>query len=600
MLQKAAALCHNEHAANCLKIGDPAIMKVSNFLQLKIYRRTFLIYLFIVTVFYALIVYNCYRNALIAGQQAFTEQMNRAFLQVEHELDGVTETIDNFFARLFGSPSQKEDFFDFFGASPSEYTEARLRNGLALYESYLKNCDNLVADCNYLIRYILYYSTENILCMEYNQSGYSRYKMIEPWEGEALCRTGYVYAKDIYSDSVYVGKVSFVLDISISAENAFCGDREKAVWLEIQGEGRFLGEGPGRDMGADLLAEAERMQERFLLPLGKAGKYFHAVNTSERYSYMVVAAGRTGPYMLEQFRKLWVLLLGLLLAFVLITALYIRQFSADGRFLQDILHSMEGASSGSFRRVTINSHNDEYAAIARQLNGLYKYLETLIRQKYELTISQQRAEMQMLSTQLNPHFLYNTLERIRLRALRDQNVEVAEATANLGLLYRNIVKTEPVITLEKEIGITRQYLELMRFLYDDQFLYHCDVEEELMGVLTPKIWMQPIMENFFKHNFQEDDRIKIIVLKGERLGAGIRFTFFDNIGHIGEEQMELLNRRFNPEEGRKGGEDARGIGLRNVYYRLWLYYGDKVRMKIRNNAPTGVCIEVLLREEGED
>lgn len=85
-------------------------MKVSNFLQLKIYRRTFLIYLFIVTVFYALIVYNCYRNALIAGQQAFTEQMNRAFLQVEHELDGVTETIDNFFARLFGSPSQKEDF----------------------------------------------------------------------------------------------------------------------------------------------------------------------------------------------------------------------------------------------------------------------------------------------------------------------------------------------------------------------------------------------------------------------------------------------------------------------------------------------------------
>lgn len=214
-----------------------------------------------------------------------------------------------------------------------------------------------------------------------------------------------------------------MLDISISAENAFCGDREKAVWLEIQGEGRFLGEGPGRDMGADLLAEAERMQERFLLPLGKAGKYFHAVNTSERYSYMVVAAGRTGPYMLEQFRKLWVLLLGLLLAFVLITALYIRQFSADGRFLQDILHSMEGASSGSFRRVTINRHNDEYAAIARQLNGLYKYLETLIRQKYELTISQQRAEMQMLSTQLNPHFLYNTLERIRLRALRDQNVE---------------------------------------------------------------------------------------------------------------------------------------------------------------------------------
>ncbi|MCI9073017.1 MAG: histidine kinase [Lachnospiraceae bacterium] len=574
-------------------------MKVSNFLQLKIYRKTFLIYLFIVTVFYGLIVYNCYSNALMAGQQAFTEQMNWAFTQVEDQLDDVTGSIDNFFTRLFGSPVQKEDFFNFFGATPSEYTEARLRNGIALYESYLKKCDNLVADCNHLIRYILYYSTENIMCMEYNQSGYSRCRMIEPWEGEALCGAGYVYARDIYLDSVYVGKVSFVIDVSAAVENAFCGDREKAVWLEIQGEGRLLGEDLDAGMDAQMIAEAERLRGRTLLPPGKAGKYFYAVNTSDHYSYMVVAAGRTGPYMLAQFRKLWVLLLGLLLAFVLITILYIRQFSADGRFLQDILRSMESARSGSFRRVAIGRHNDEYAAIARQLNGLYQYLETLIQQKYELTISQQRTQMQMLSSQLNPHFLYNTLERIRLRALRGQNVEIAEATANLGLLYRNIVKTEPVITLEKEIGITRQYLELMSFLYDDQFFYHCDVEEELMGVLTPKIWMQPIMENFFKHNFREDDRIKIIVLRGERWEEGIRLTFFDNMGYIREEQMELLNERFTPEEGRKGGEDVLGIGLQNVYYRLWLYYGDRVRMKIQNNDPTGVCIEVLLKQEGE-
>ena len=256
---------------------------------------------------------------------------------------------------------------------------------------------------------------------------------------------------------------------------------------------------------------------------------------------------------------------------------------------------MEGVRSGSSQRVTAGKRNDEYAALVREMNGLYEYLETLIRQKYELTISQQRTQMQMLSSQLNPHFLYNTLERIRLRALRVQNTEIAEATANLGLLYRNIVKTESVITMEREIAITKQYLELMCFLYDDQFLYHCDVEEGIMEVLTPKIWMQPIMENFFKHNFRQDDRIKVIVFTGERSGEEIRLTFLDNMGHIQKEQLEFLNGRFTPEEGKKGEEHAAGIGLQNVYYRLWLYYGDKVQMNIRNNAPSGVCIEVLLK-----
>ncbi len=574
-------------------------MKTSNFLQLKIYRRTFLIYLIIVTVFFSLIIYNYYSNAQIAGMQAFSQQMNRAFLQVEEEMGSVTGTIDNFFTRLYNSPVLKEDFLDFFGAAPAEYAAARLRNSQFLYETYLDTCDNLVIDCNYLIRYILYYSAENIMCMEYNEAGYSRCRMIGPEESEELCRTGHVYTKDIYLNSVYAGKISFILDVSIPVTNAFCGAGENAVWLEIQGKGRFLGDEFGKDIPFEKIVESGKWQGQVSPAPGKVSRCFYTVNTSERYSYMVVAAGGVRSYMGSQLRELWALILGLLLVFGLITLLYIRQFSTDGRFLQAILHSMESARSGSFQHVQVGKRNDEYAAIAGQLNGLYEYLETLIQQKYELTISQQRTQMQMLSSQLNPHFLYNTLERIRLRALRAQNAEIAEATANLGLLYRNIVKTEPVITLEKEIDITKQYLELMCFLYDDQFLYHCDVEEELMGIRTPKIWMQPIMENFFKHNFREDDRIKVIVLTGQRCEEGIRFTFFDNMGYIREEQLDFLNGHFTPEKSRENEENTGGIGLQNVYYRLWLYYGDRVRMRIRNNSPSGVCIEVCLREGGK-
>lgn len=572
-------------------------MKATNFLKLKIYRRTFLAYLLIVIVFFFFIISNRYTNARTVGQQSFAEYMDRAFSQVESELDSVIVTIDNFLVRLNSSPMLKKDFFYFFGATPAEYAAARLRSEDTVYESYLSTCDNLVTDCKYLVRYILYYCGENIMCMEYSQEGYSRCKMIELEEGELLCDTGYVYTKDIYQDSVYRGKISFVIDVAVPIEKAFCQNGQTAVWMEIRGKGKDLGDALDGDVGFDEVTEEGRNVGLAALTAGKIGKYFYAVNASERYSYLVVAAGKASVYMQAQRKELWVLSLGMLLGFVLITMLYIRQFSSDGRFLQDILHSMESARDGSFCCIEVGKRSDEYAVIAEQLNGLYENLETLIQQKYELTISQQQTQMQMLNSQLNPHFLYNTLERIRLRALRTQNRELAQAIANLGLLYRNIVKTESVITMEKEIDITRQYLDLMCFLYDGQFLYHCDVKEELLEILTPKIWMQPIMENFFKHNFREDERIKVIVFTGVKCEEGIRLTFFDNMGYIQEEQLKYLNEHFTSEESRKGEEGRGGIGLQNVYYRLLLYYGERLKMTIRNNAPSGVCIEVLLREE---
>lgn len=573
-------------------------MKASNFLKLKIYRRTFLAYLSIVIVFFFFIISNRYTNARIVGQQLFAEHMDRAFSRVEDELDSIIVTIDNFLIRLNGSPVLKRDFFDFFGATPAEYMAARLRSGDTTYDSYLSTCDNLVTDCKYLVRYILYYCDENIMCMEYSQEGYSRCKAIGPEEGELLCSAGYAYTRDIYQDSAYKGKISFVIDVAVPIEEAFCQKGQIAVWMEIQGEGKVLGEALDGDVGFEEVTESGRNVGLASLTASKIGKYFYAVNASEKYSYLVVAAGKASVYMQAQIKELWVLFFGMLLGFILITMICIRQFSSDSRFLQDILHSVECAMDGSFCCIEVGKRSDEYAVIASQLNGLYEYLETLIQQKYELTISQQRTQMQMLSSQLNPHFLYNTLERIRLRALRVQNMEFAHATANLGLLYRNIVKTEPVITMEKEIGITIQYLDLMSFLYDGQFLYHCDVKEELLSILTPKIWMQPIMENFFKHNFKEDASIKVIVFTGEKRGEEICFTFFDNIGYIQEKQLDYLNGRFTPEEGKKGGENMGGIGLQNVYYRLLLYYGDRVRMTIRNNTPSGVCIEVVFKEGG--
>ena len=206
----------------------------------------------------------------------------------------------------------------------------------------------------------------------------------------------------------------------------------------------------------------------------------------------------------------------------------------------------------------------------------------------------------MLSAQLNPHFLYNTLERIRLRALREGAPTAAEAAASLGQLYRNIVKTDPVIPLKQELEITGQYLELMCFLYGDQMLYHMDVDESLYDVPTPKIWMQPILENFFKHNFREDDQIKVVVVEARRRSGGLELDFFDNLGSIPESKCRELNRVLTPPRIREYAERSdKEIGLKNVYLRLYLYYGERVTMELMNNQPTGVRIRIRIRDEEE-
>ena len=115
-----------------------------------------------------------------------------------------------------------------------------------------------------------------------------------------------------------------------------------------------------------------------------------AVQTSERFSCSVISVVPAKTYTAERLQELVLFTVGLVLVFVLITLLYMRQFSHDSHFIQSILHSLVEAQSSNFTPVDIGRRQDEFAAIATHLNSLYQYLDTLIQQEYMLTIRQQR------------------------------------------------------------------------------------------------------------------------------------------------------------------------------------------------------------------
>ena len=186
--------------------------------------------------------------------------------------------------------------------------------------------------------------------------------------------------------------------------------------------------------------------------------------------------------------------------------------------------------------------------------------------------------MRALRHQINPHFLYNTLESIRARALVLKDRETAEAIEGLGRLYRTLIRCPEVISLRKEVEVLEMYLKLMSLRFADTFVYRVDIEEEAKDVDTIAFWLQPLAE------------FNLLMLEAVKKEDGILVTMSDNGRGILEDR--LLEIRKNMVEG--GDDPGADIGLRNVYMRLSYFYGEAFSMNIENQAAGGLKIDIFL------
>ena len=566
--------------------------KNRTFLQTEAYRRTFFSFLLIALLFSAVILGFMYRDVYKSARENFVAEASRASEKMDQKAGELVKAVDQFSARIYSDPAVADDFFRFFGASAEEYTTQRLNLPTVPETSILSEMKALVVRSDYSIRHILFYARENIVDLQFNSKGDSRHRIVSTQEASRICREHCMYQKDIYRDSEYLGKIAFAVDVTRFLDRELLEMPHRGLCLTLS------------DMiiptGAVTLSIPET---RKVLSSGGFPRHFEedglslycASYSSKFLPFSLVYMAETQALFSKLFQNFFLLMIAFVAAFGAITLILIRRFSGDSRYLTAILSSMEQAEKENFRQLQIPGEIPEYDAIIRGLNELYAHLESLIQRDYKLTISQQKAEMEMLSTQLSPHFLYNTLERIRMRAVLDHALDVAEATAGLGTLYRNIVKTDPVIPLKREVEITEQYLDLMSFLYGDEFMYYVDVDPRLLDMQTPKIWMQPIVENFFKHNFQQDDQIKVIFLELKATADGFEGRFFDNIGTMEPDRMQEVNRQLAGDVS-----SAKGIGLMNVLHRLRLYYGPGLTITMENNDPSGIAIHIRFKKEGRN
>ncbi len=230
--------------------------------------------------------------------------------------------------------------------------------------------------------------------------------------------------------------------------------------------------------------------------------------------------------------------------------------------------------------------------------------------EYKAQTLRSQAEVFALQSQINPHFLYNTLDTIRSYALLSDTEDIAAMTESLSTLFRySISRPGEMATLKEELDNVKNYLLIQQYRFPDKVEYLEDIEDnDILNYRMPILTIQPIVENAIHHGLEMKLGKGYVKLKAFRTDRNITLLISDNGIGMSEGMLEELRKKLEREDedstahSAKGRKKGSGIALINVDKRLKFYYGHQYGLKVRSTLGTGTMVEINLPldKNGED
>ena len=295
-------------------------------------------------------------------------------------------------------------------------------------------------------------------------------------------------------------------------------------------------------------------------------------------------------------------IVGLSVLFIIILYVTLRQtFSNYQRQVVDLVESIEVIAQGEEGlRIDTSEKDQELLLIAETTNDMLDRLEKNIHDIYQLELSQKDANMRALQAQINPHFMYNTLEFLRMYAVMESQDELADIIYEFSSLLRNNISDERETTLKQELEFCRKYSYLCMVRYPKSVAYGFKIAPELENMRVPKFTLQPLVENYFAHGIDHrrtDNVISIKVLKGQGF---VEILVVDNGRGMTAEKLaslqEKLTQRSFEHEASYSGE-RQSIGIVNVHERFVLYFGDRYQISVESAEQEGVRYHITIQDE---
>ncbi|WP_052339338.1 cache domain-containing sensor histidine kinase [Gorillibacterium massiliense] len=260
------------------------------------------------------------------------------------------------------------------------------------------------------------------------------------------------------------------------------------------------------------------------------------------------------------------------------------------RSLRTLIRLMKNVQMGDLDVEFPVTYRDEVGRLGRQFNRMIERIRMLIQENFEIGERKKQAEINALQSQINPHFLYNTLETIRMTAEINDDEEVADMTRLLGKMLRySISKGSDLVKFEQELEHLKHYILLQQYRYPGKLRIEYDIPEDMESVRVLKLILQPIVENAIFHGMESSRSFLLIKVSVEVSEQELKIRIQDNGKGMELSELKQLRKRLE-----QPGTDKRGIGLGNVNERLKMHYGVQYGLEIDSEAGLGTEVKIKM------
>ena len=289
------------------------------------------------------------------------------------------------------------------------------------------------------------------------------------------------------------------------------------------------------------------------------------------------------------------LALSLLLLVSLLSFMFIHLSKKICRPLVSISKSMKDTDAGNFQKLILPQKQkmiSEIQELSSSYNNMIDEINRLINEVYTKQLAISETKYKMLQKQINPHFIYNTLETIRWKAVTDNDMQLAEMTVSLSNLLRASIKKDDIITIQEELQIARDYITIQRIRFESRLVCSIDSNPLFYPYLIPKMTIQPLLENAIRHNIEKyDGDCHIQIMFREENGC-IVILVCDDGKHA---DVPYINRIIRGEIQ----NENHSFGLTNVHTRIRLSFGPEYGIQAMEpieytGNEDGVCMQIKL------
>ncbi len=295
--------------------------------------------------------------------------------------------------------------------------------------------------------------------------------------------------------------------------------------------------------------------------------------------------------LVEMKRYLLIVISILILVSTLIASIVSKTISSP---LKKLIREMKQVEIGNFRGMVNVSSYQEINILVASFNRMVMRIEELIERVKLSSVSEKNAELHALQSQVNPHFLYNTLDMIYWMLDEEGNEQLGELVLSLSSMFRYSSQWEDgvEVTLREELEQIGHYLKIISIRLEGRVQIVMDIDERFLTIRIPKMTVQPVIENAVKHGLESLGRQGILKLYTREEGSSLKIIVEDNGVGMDEEQ---LNRMLDSLYGQSPKESGKnGIGLQNLHRRLQHMFGESYGLQIQSFPGEGTQVAIVL------